>query len=159
MKRLVLSVVFIIIFFPGFSQTDKELPGYFEKAYARYPNVPYPLLEAMAYAGSHLQPLVPLHEPDDHGQPARYGLFALVEDGKGYFAQTIPDICKMHGITVSDFKNNTALQVMAVAHYVSEFCKQYQAENLRSIKPVLQAFCEIPATGAINAFARDACAY
>ncbi len=141
------------------AQAQKITAAIFERAYAAYPAVPRPLLEGLAQAASRLQPLVPDEEDDYHAGPPRYGLFALVQDGKGYFRNTLTEVCRHHGISEADCKKDPALEVMAVAHYLHDLCLRYNVKDLLQVMPVLEAFSELPATGNVNQFARASAAY
>jgi N-acetyl-anhydromuramyl-L-alanine amidase AmpD len=159
MKKILLLVIVSFMYFSGQSQNKNNWQGYFNQAYAKYDNLPQPLLEAMAYSASHLQPINPETEADLHGKPARVGLFALIEDGKGYFNNTMKNVCALQRLTPADFKANPGLQIMAVAHYLSVLFEKHKVHGLSEAMPVLQEFCEIPNNGTVNAFARDAYAY
>lgn len=134
------------------------MQSHFDAAYRSYSNVPRPLLEALAYSASRMQNIIP-EEGDHHAGPLRYGLFALVEDGKGYFANTLLVVCKNHNISPSAFKADIPLQIMAVAHYLSVLCAERQVTTAEQLRPVLDQFSEIPAAGDVTRFAKELSAY
>ncbi|MBL7729460.1 MAG: N-acetylmuramoyl-L-alanine amidase, partial [Dinghuibacter sp.] len=158
MKRIFLffTVLFILNALPVFAQ--KNYAPLFERAYNTYPNIPRPALEAMAWSASRLQPVQTEDMHDHHGKPERTGLFALVADGKNYFRNSLSEVASK-ARTSTTAMNDVATEIMAVAGYISGLCRQYQVQTLNDLKPVLQAFCEIPATGSVNAFARDSWLY
>ena len=97
------------------------LQSYFEEAYWRYPNIPRGLLEATAYSASRLTNLQPNgnNAVNCNGMPQRYGLFGLVENGRGYFNNNLQIVCTYTGITPDQYKKDVRLQVLVVAKYLS----------------------------------------
>src|SRR5688572_28110147 len=74
---------------------NNQLNQYFAEAYKLYPNLPKGILEATAYSASRMDNLH-ANESDTTnclGMPLQYGLFGLVEDGKGYFKNTLTEVC------------------------------------------------------------------
>lgn len=142
-------------FIPALAQPSQRnidaADKWFADAYRQYPGIPNGLLEATAYAASRMVNLSP-HNGDDHhnctGMPERYGLFGLVEDGKGYFRNNLLDVCRLSNITAAQFKQDPALQVLAVARYLKQ-----QAGNARltptapveAYAAVLEQLSELPA--------------
>lgn len=158
MKKILTSISLFVCLcsMPVTAQTIRQ--QIFDGAYQVYPAVPKPLLEVLAYSASRWQNIMP-DENDYHAGPPRFGLFALVEDGKGYFSNTLLLVCAKHGIKPAAFKADEQLQVMAVAHYLSDLCKQYKVKSIRDIRPVLDQFTEIPANNTVSQFARELNAY
>ena len=159
MKKSIFLLTMLLLGIIVPAQLHNRLPGYFEAAYTRYPNLPRPILEAMAYSASRMHNVQPHTETDQHAKPARYGLFALVENGQGYFRNSLPEICAAYGVQPAAFKTDEGVQVMAVAHYLSGLIEKFRVKNISGMMPVLQAFSEIPDLGTVSAFARDSWAY
>lgn len=139
--------------------------SYFREAYKLYPNIPAGTLEATAYAASHLVNLQP-HAGSDHrscaGMPERFGIFALVEDGKGYFKNNLLAVCKLSNISPAQFKSDVRLQILSVAKYLSTQAgtQKIAVVSPESFAPVLEKLSEIPEDGtAINAYARSLYTY
>ncbi len=130
----------------------------FADAYTMYPNLPKGLLEAMAAAASHTTNLTPVAEMEHHHGPERFGLFALVEDGEGYFANTLLDVCAFSQVSPAAFKADPNLQIRTVAAYLNNFTGG-DVYALRTAKPLAMLLCEIPATNLQNEYARDLYAY
>ncbi len=139
-------------------QTKQAFTNTYAAAYSTYPNLPKGLLEAMAEVSSHHANLAPVHEVEHHHGPERFGLFALIEDGEGYFNNTLLNVCNFANISVSDFKANPNLQIMAVAGYLNNFT-QNTVYTLETAKPLAMLLCEIPETNLQNIYARDLYAY
>lgn len=155
-KILLFVLVCTIVIQPAFAQL--KLQTAFNRAYAEYPNIPRPLLETMAWSASRLQPVHTETIHNHHDKPERIGLFALVADGKNYFKNSLREVAAAARISAIAMRNPET-EIMAVAGYLSELCTQYRVSTLDELKPVLQAFCEIPASGSVNAFARDSWLY
>lgn len=135
------------------------LEAYFEEAYWRYPNIPHGLLEATAYSASRLTNMQPaLHDADNcTGMPLRYGLFALIENGKGYFKNTLKTVCSNSGITPEQYKNDVRLQVLSVAKFLSREASMKQLDvriSAEGFAVILEELAEMPgdSTG-INKYA------
>jgi N-acetyl-anhydromuramyl-L-alanine amidase AmpD len=155
MKKLNLSACFLVLSFI----TQAQFQSAFDAAYRAHPVVPKPLLEALAYSSSHLQNLQPEEAFDPHHGPGRYGLFALVEDGKGYFKNNLTAVCEAGGVTAAAFKKDPAIQVMAMAAWLEKQCNTFQVRSLADMAGVIDAVSEIPDAGTVNAFAKASARY
>src|SRR5688572_8166733 len=105
-KLLALTTVGILLhLFVQAQQTILGLETYFEEAYWRYPNIPRGLLEAAAYSASRMTNLQPAPNNSDNctGMPNRHGLFALVENGHGYFKNNLRTVCSNSNITPEQY--------------------------------------------------------
>jgi hypothetical protein len=156
-KRIIFFSLLGCLFSTATAQV--QLRAAFNNAYQTYSNVPPPLLEAMAYAGSRMHNLIPEDEADYHAGPPRYGLFALVADGKGYFKNNLTDLCAKTGIANAVFKNDAERQIMAMAQFISQQCTEKGVRNLQQMRPVLEALCELPQGNAVHNYAREAWVY
>jgi N-acetyl-anhydromuramyl-L-alanine amidase AmpD len=158
-KLLVLIIVGIMQLHAQAQQTILGLESYFEEAYWRYPNIPHGLLEATAYSASRLTDLQPaLHDADNcTGMPQRYGLFALIENGKGYFKNTLKTVCSNSGITPDQYKNDVRLQVLSVAKFLSREASIKQLDvriSAEGFAVILDDLAEMPNdSSAINNYA------
>jgi N-acetyl-anhydromuramyl-L-alanine amidase AmpD len=146
-------------------QTDNSrLDNYFNEAYRQYPGLPKGILEAMAYSATHMTNLQP-HEGTDHsncmGMPERFGIFGLVENGKGYFKNNLVEVSKLSNISTTQFKNDVRLQILATAKFLSrEAGSRKVAAGAESFATVLESISEIPDDGsAVNAYARSLYTY
>ncbi len=155
MKKLNLLACFLLLSF----FTQAQVQSDFNAAYRAHPAVPKPLLEALAYSSSHCQNLQPEEAFDPHHGPGRYGLFALVEDGKGYFKNNLAAVCKAAGVSADAFKKDPAVQVMAMAAYLDMQCNALQVRSITDMAAVIDAVSEIPDAGTVNAFAKASARY
>jgi N-acetyl-anhydromuramyl-L-alanine amidase AmpD len=123
-KRKLLALLTVGILMQLLVQAQQTILGletYFEEAYWRYPNIPRGVLEAAAYSASrmtNLQPS-PAHADNCTGMPQRYGLFALVENGRGYFKNNLLTVCNSSNITPDQYNKDVRLQILAVAKFLS----------------------------------------
>lgn len=141
----------------GFSQNNvQHAVDIVEK---KYPDIPIGLLPAMAYAASRMENITLVSEQHNHAGPDKYGVFAVVENGAGYWSNNLKSICKQAGISADLYKTNIALQVDATAAYLAYLCKSYQVEGLQEAGKVVRAFCEIPGNSLINRYARELAVY
>ncbi|GIV38707.1 MAG: hypothetical protein KatS3mg033_0507 [Thermonema sp.] len=141
----------------GFAQKEaSHWAPFFEEAYAKYPDLPKGILESMAYAASRMENLQPLKLPDEHvHQPPRYGIFALVKDGKGYFRNTLSIVCREVGISEKKFLRSPRLQILTMAAFLSKQAVRYKAHGYEGFAPVLRELSEIPANNTLNRYAQD----
>ena len=118
--RLILFIISIVLTFFGtvnaqlrtFSNTYEDE---FEAAYSEYPAIPKGLLEAVAYNRTNLRHLDESELGSCFGLPQSFGIFGLVEDGKGYFSNTLSLIAQLSGEEVFSIKSNPSIQIMAYA--------------------------------------------
>jgi N-acetyl-anhydromuramyl-L-alanine amidase AmpD len=121
-KLLALTTVGILLhLFVHAQQPILGLETYFEEAYWRYPNIPHGVLEAAAYSASRMTNLQPSPNESDNctGMPHRFGLFGLIENGRGYFKNNLWTICNNSHITPEQYNKDVRLQILAVAKYLS----------------------------------------
>jgi len=151
-KRKLLALTTVGILFHLLAQAQQQpilgLETYFEEAYWRYPNIPRGLLEATAYSASRLTNLQPTAHDTENctGMPLRYGLFALVENGRGYFRNNLLSVCNISGITPEQYNSDVRLQILSVAKFLSreasmrQLNASYSAESFAVIFDKLAEF-------------------
>ena len=160
-RRLLYGLLYMLLLsFHTFAQQSlADYSSYFSEAYRLYPNIPKGLLEATAYSASHMYNITPQTpgEGDATAMPQRFGIFALIEDGKGYFKNNLAAVCAASGITAEQFKKDVRLQILAVAKFLSQ---EADAQKLNAnitaeeFSGVLEKLSEIPDDGnAINKYA------
>lgn len=144
------------------ASAQQPIPGlttYFEEAYWRYPNIPKGVLEAMAWSASRITNLQPQSNETSNctGMPERYGLFGLVENGRGYFKNNLWTVCTVSNISPEQFKKDVRLQILAVAKYLGREATarrmsiQVSAEEFAGVLDILS---EIPDDSSeVNAYA------
>jgi N-acetyl-anhydromuramyl-L-alanine amidase AmpD len=166
-KRRLLTSLFLMLLFSVqvTAQQADNYSGYFTEAYRLYPNIPQGVLEAAAYSASHLQNLTAetMGDGDTEPMPSLYGIFALVEDGRGYFKNNLITVCSLSGITPEQFKKDVRLQILAVAKFLS---REASLQNLpanstpENFSKALEKLSSIPDDGsAINKYAHSLFTY
>ncbi|SFE84438.1 SpoIID/LytB domain protein/Por secretion system C-terminal sorting domain-containing protein [Chitinophaga sp. CF118] len=166
---LKMAVLLLLPFMQSVAQqqtTNSRLDNYFNEAYRQYPGLPKGILEAMAYSATHMTNLQP-NEGTDHtncmDMPQRFGIFGLVENGKGYFKNNLVEVSKLSNISTSQFKNDVRLQILATAKFLSREAgsrKLAATAGVESYASVLESISEIPNDGsAVNAYARSLYTY
>lgn len=166
-RHSLLSFAGLLLYMQLMAQSPGSNVGrYFNEAYQKYPNIPKGTLEAVAYSASHMNNL----RPEKHGDetnctdmPQRYGIFGLVENGKGYFKNNLLEVVRLSNITPEQFKKDVRLQILAVARFLSRQAsarKLAAGAGVESFAPVLEKLSEIPDDGSsVNTYARSLYTY
>ncbi|WP_207515451.1 N-acetylmuramoyl-L-alanine amidase [Longitalea luteola] len=165
-RRLLTGLLLILLFqLDVTGQQADNYSGYFAEAYRSYPNIPQGMLEAVAWSASRMYNMQPTTygDGDEVEMPLRYGIFGLIEDGKGYFRNNLTAVTALSGITVEQFKKDVRLQILAVARFLS---REAEKQNLGA-RPtaerfvhVLEKLAEIPEDGtSVNKYAHSLYTY
>jgi N-acetyl-anhydromuramyl-L-alanine amidase AmpD len=147
MRKGWLSFLLVTSFLLG--QAAKYPPNPYQNlmadVYARHPQVPKGLLEAVAWRESRFSPLIPA-EPSCMGIPQGWGLFGWIEDGRGYFRENLRLIAEKTGFPISELKTNPALQAEAFARAYETYCqeKRLPPKSPESVKNFLIAISYLP---------------
>lgn len=136
-KRKLLALTTVGILMHLMVQAQQPMLGlasYFEEAYWRYPNIPQGVLEAAAYSASRLTNLQPTTSASNNctGMPQRHGIFALVENGRGYFKNNLLTVCNISNITPDQYDKDVRLQVLSVAKFLSREASFVQIDEKMS---------------------------
>ena len=91
----------------------------FSAAYSAHPEIPKGVLEAVAYNRSNFRFLDETELESCTGLPKSFGVFGLVEDGEGYFSNTILLVAELSGRDVSTIKTNPATHILAYADAIA----------------------------------------
>jgi N-acetyl-anhydromuramyl-L-alanine amidase AmpD len=142
-------------------QNDYDL--YFAEAYQLYPEIPKGILEAIAYSNTHVRHIQPQNEqPSCTGLPQYFGVMGLVEDGKGYFNNSLQTVATLSGYSISQIKNDPRINILAFAKAYNELIESYalRGKELTEQYQVLDALTEIPNDGQMgNNYAFEAQLY
>lgn len=143
MKRL-LSLLFLIsVCLNGFSQVNNPYEAYFAEAYRLYPGIPAGMLEAISFTNTRFHHLE--SPPSCQELPEYYGVMGLVEDGKGYFQNTLGKIADLSGYSVAEIKRDPRTNILAYASAYSVLQRNKQVSRSADAQmPVLQELSEIP---------------
>ena len=141
------------------AQIANPYQAYFDEAYATYQGIPEGVLEAVAYNNTRMKHLVP--DPEDascQGIPAYFGVMGLVEDGKGYFRNTLEVVARSSSYAPEQIKQDPRTNILA---YAEAYSRMQSARFLvnRSVAlqgDVLADLSEIPDDNSLlNRYARD----
>lgn len=147
----------ILAFIPIFGMSQ-QLD--FSSAYQNHPQVPEGVLEAVSWSRTHMKNIDQSEAQSCSGMPLPYGVMGVFDQGSNYFFENGHMIAMMTGISVEDQKSDVNLQIKA---YAAAFENFFQSSLHKStgnkIYASLLQLTEIPDSGAINHFARDAQAY
>lgn len=90
-------------------------------------------------------PLSPA-EPACSDMPQGWGLFAWMENGKGYFRENLRLIAEKTNLPLSELKNSPALQIEALARAYELYCqdKRLAPKDPQTIKNFLIALSYLP---------------
>lgn len=103
----------------------------FAQAYAEHPEIPRGLLEVVAYNKSNFRFLDETELESCTGLPRSLGVFGLIEDGKGYFSNTLQLVSDLSDYELSDVKSNPNIHILAYADALAEVpVNGWEAESL-----------------------------
>jgi len=139
--------------------TKSKYAPYFEEAYKANPTIPKGMLEAIAYANTRIQHVTPKSEIGScQGLPRFYGVMGLVEDGGGYFNNTLKQVAKISGYSEAKIKADPRINILAFAkaYAKTQTTKRLTSTNVAVQQPILDALTEIPNDNSRhNEYARD----
>lgn len=87
----------------------------FAEAYARQPEIPHGVLEAIAYNRTNIRFLTGEEVQSCIGLPQAIGVFGLIEDGGGYFNNTLELVSELSGHEIDEIKSKPRTQILAFA--------------------------------------------
>ncbi|MEM7370649.1 MAG: CUB domain-containing protein [Bacteroidota bacterium] len=143
----------------GFSQSvGGKYSNHFKEAYDTYPVVPKGLLEAVAYTNTRVNHVRPDPAESCQDMPLYYGVMGLVEDGKGYFQNSLQKVAALSGYDIQKIKDEPRINILAYASaYASlQANKRMTTRSVDAHEPILEELSEIPQDGTShNQFALD----
>lgn len=136
------------------------LPSLFERAYARHPQIPAGVLEAIAYSQTRWRALVPEtgHEAHHH-MPPSWGVMGLYA-GQGFDDQ-VGAAARLLGVERSQVERDDGTNILAAAALLEREIGANGVATLEDMAPVLARYAGFGAQGraGIDAFARDSFAF
>jgi len=155
MKRL----IFILLYF-SFSASAQNSVS-FENAYDQYEYLPSGILEAVSYSNTHIKNISSTEQVSCSGMPLPYGIFGLFENGENYFKENGKLVEELSGIPITIQKSLISNQILAYAGAFNALMQIQttdisQKNDPTKIYTVLEQLSEIPDSGLVNLFARDA---
>ncbi|MCF8259081.1 MAG: N-acetylmuramoyl-L-alanine amidase [Flavobacteriales bacterium] len=126
----------------------------FAEAHAAFPEIPRGTLQAVAYAQTRMNALEGSEQPGCIGLPTFTGLFALVEDGQGYFRNTLHQVADLSGFPVEELKSSPRIQCVAYAAALAAVLPEAGWDAL-DIAHRLLALSALPSGNSAQEFARQ----
>ncbi|MCH2234694.1 MAG: N-acetylmuramoyl-L-alanine amidase [Crocinitomicaceae bacterium] len=163
MSKWILFLILIGLSQISFSQSisSDEYSVEFDAAYEEYPNIPRGLLEGVAYAQTRINHRTH-DEPGCVGLPVVSGVMGLIEDGQGYFANTLEYVSLYSGFSAENLKLSPAKNIMGYAHAYSLWMSTSHVGtlNFEGHNEILRALSEIPKDdNPVNDFALNSFTY
>ncbi|HRE96416.1 MAG TPA: hypothetical protein PK637_06595 [Flavobacteriales bacterium] len=149
------------------NHTEHNLSHSFQKAYMNHPSVPKGILEAVAWTSTRMMHLDGAEEESCIGYPRAYSVMGLTLNGQSYFRENLKLVSNLSGVTVRDILGDPEKSILAYAKAYELLMQQYAGDfpstgnlfNSKLHEAVLFQLSEIPDSGAVNAYARDAQVY
>jgi N-acetyl-anhydromuramyl-L-alanine amidase AmpD len=129
---------------------------YFSPSYQLHPEIPPGFLEAISYTHTRFHDISSQEQVSCSGIPIPYGIMGVYDHGQNYFIENGKRIESLSGISVTDQKNSTFMQVEAYASACVNLIQSYtvSGENTPElIYNLMWELSEIPREGNINHFA------
>jgi N-acetyl-anhydromuramyl-L-alanine amidase AmpD len=134
----------------------------FKKAYSLHPSIPKGILEAVAYTQTRFQHITDNQEPSCSGYPQTFGVMGLVQDGKGYFRNSLTHVSQFSDITEEAIISSaeTCILAYATAFENLQSLRSVHSNNIQDYLPILVELSELPLTNDLpNNFAMNAHLY
>ncbi|WP_226467728.1 N-acetylmuramoyl-L-alanine amidase [Luteimonas panaciterrae] len=141
-------------------------PAFFQRAYARYPDLPRGVLEAIAYNETGWNNVAPGEKADHRHMPAAWGVMGLYH-GEG-FADQVSEGAKLLGVPVSLVMRDPETNILAAAALLDRASKENKAigepsakaDQPETMSAVLARYVGYgPGSGQIYTYARQSFAY
>lgn len=159
MRLNLVHVFFLFNIFFGFSQQQQQNEVFFNSAYQKLSEVPRGTLEAVSYTNTRLTEIKKSDVESCSGLPSPYGIMGVFDDGKNYFIENGKLIGTLSGISTKQQKASVEMQILAYALALDSVMKLSSPMNLKieeRLKISLLVLSEIPDSGVVNDFARNA---
>ncbi len=169
MKKRKLTIIVFgfllgVLFSPSQAQINNPYQAYFDEAYSLFPNIPEGVLESVAYNNTRMHHLE--IDPEDRscqGIPKYLGVMGLIEDGKGYFNNTLEVVSRNSQFSPEEIKSDPRANILAYAEAYANRLRARSRFNVNMINkrveqqgPVLGDLSEIPNDNSeLNRYARD----
>jgi N-acetyl-anhydromuramyl-L-alanine amidase AmpD len=158
MRKVLLSAITFLL------TTVTVIGQDFSIAYQQYPNIPAGMLEGMAWSRTRMHDMTA--ETSEHscqGLPHVVGIFGLIENGHNWFTNSLATVSTASGFSTSSIKDNTQVEILAVASTISQYINALPINPDRTIQEIVYeavlAFSELPTGNNVQAFSRDVQAY
>jgi N-acetyl-anhydromuramyl-L-alanine amidase AmpD len=158
-KTQTFFMALLCLLFANVAYTQSDFNSLFKNAYQSNPKIPYPALEVLAYAQTRIANVQLEVDMDHHHGPNRFGIFGLIENGEGYFRNTLKEIAQEAKVNESTLKLNAATQIQAVAKKMNTWATHNNTNTVVGMKDFFTSFFEGPSHSKIDEFARQSFLY
>ncbi|MGL4597855.1 MAG: N-acetylmuramoyl-L-alanine amidase, partial [Bacteroidia bacterium] len=138
---LVLLLASSLLAQTNYSRPSNAFAAHFNEAYTLYPSIPKGMLEAVAFANTHITMLDGSEQESCIGLPRAWGVMGLVEDGKGYFRNNLQAIAEASTFSSNQLKTDPRASILA---YAAAFASAQISNRPEDQIPVLRALSELP---------------
>lgn len=133
----------------------------FADAYIQHPTIPKGLLEAVAHTRTRMSVIDQETTPSCSGMPLPFGIMGLFENGNSYFIENARVVASLSQISIAEQKSVPQNQVIAYAKALEILFSEQSSSNPhastgKKVYNVLSQLSEIPDSGLVNLFAKDA---
>lgn len=132
---------------------DNHYENDFAQAYSEYPEIPLGLLEAISYNRSNFRFLDESELESCVGLPRAFGVFGLIEDGQGYFSNTLSLVAELSGFTVDQIKSEPNIHIRAYVNALNSV--PVDGWNIEALAQRLIHLSELPHETEAEQFALD----
>jgi hypothetical protein len=126
----------------------------FADAYRHFPEIPRGVLEATAYSLTDMHDIHADEPPSCVGLPRTRGLFALVEDGQGYFRNNLQQVADLSGTSKEGLLSDTRSQIRAFAAAMTNVSPNGDW-NAAGIAQRIMALSALPMGSMVHDYARS----
>lgn len=152
-----ITLLFIFLCQIGFGQSTFD----FQSAYIQNPNLPSGILETVAWTRTRMVHLTDATQQSCIGIPKAMGVMGLFENGESYFEENAQLVTDLSGVPFIEQRADANVQIQAYAKAFSFLYSQHLQGNSSDLATyfTLDALSEIPDSGVVNMFAKDAQIY
>ncbi|MBL4577360.1 MAG: hypothetical protein JKX74_02745, partial [Flavobacteriales bacterium] len=159
MKKYIALTMCLAWAYWGIAQSTQRHASSFNLAYKQHPAIPQGLLEAVAYSKTRLKNLDPQQVAEGcSGLPLYSGIMGLIDDGKGYFKNTLDLVASKSSFDkkaiILSVDNSILAYAEAFAQVQSEL--NITSNSLSANIPVLRFLSELPTQTGGQLYAQDA---
>ncbi len=155
MKKIITA---LLLFATPFLLWSQNLP--FNQVYQNHVLLPAGILETVSWTQTRFHNIDDSQPRGCMDMPLPYGVMGVFDEGDGYFKESGKYIAQLSGISVNQQKASVLMQIEAYASAFEQIYSGYSnfSESKRVYK-TLTELSQIPDSGRVNLYARDAQVY
>jgi hypothetical protein len=146
-KIIITSFLFFPLLFFLHAQQSYPYQQYFNRAYQMHNTIPRGMLEAVAWNNTRIRHITDTDEPEGcTGMPLAKGVMGLIDNGKGYFRNTLDRVSQLSGIAKHEILQSPEKNILAYAKAFEQlqFQKRIFSHRPEDYLPILDELSEIP---------------